>query len=257
MKRKLLILCIIISLIAVQTVALAQDMIQIRDRDQTNINLQDQEQARLELRLKLQITTEAKTQQQQRLREQDQTHDGFMDMERHWARELVQSAHLWGLVNGYPDGRFNPDGHITGIEGALVMTRLMNCLNGIEAGPTEPGEIDWEGVPEWAQAQLREQNALRIMTQTPFYKEAHLNRLQFAMMLAKALDIELIELPEDTVVFLDQDDVTSADLAIIHTLRTMGIVQGDNGYFYPNQMVKRSEAAAMLMRIIEILQTSD
>jgi hypothetical protein len=254
MKKTLVIIIVIISLLAVQTFAFAQVMIHTRDRDQTSIDLNNQELARTELKLKLQITPDAATHYQHRMHEQKQSSYGFTDVEKHWAREQLQYAHDWGLVLGYPDGSFNPEGHITGLEGVIMMTRLMNCLEGIEAGPTDPGEIDWEGIPDWAMAQLNERNALRIMTQTPYYSEAHLNRLQFAVMLAKALDIDLIEVPKDIVVFLDQDEIDSADLVYIHTLRTLGVIQGNNGCFYPDQLVKRAEAACMLTRIIDILK---
>jgi hypothetical protein len=230
-----------------------QQQIQQRDRDQTNINPLDQEQARLQLRDRLHVTEGAILLRQERMRQQEQSRLLFPDMEQHWAREQVQSASQWGLVQGYPDGRFGPNGSITGPEGVAMMTRLMNCLEGIDAGTITPGAIDWEGMPEWAKAQLQERNALRIMTQTSYYDEAQLNRHQFALMLARALGIQGTDVPAGTVVFLDQDAIPAEDLGTIHALRTMGVIMGNNGNFYPEQKVTRAEAAAMLVRIADIL----
>lgn len=258
MKSKFFpLLLVVLMMLTIFNVALAQGsgvMIQKQDRDQTNINIADQEQARLHLRERLQITDVAIAEQQERFREQNLAQFRFVDTEDHWAQAQLQSAYHWGLAYGYPDGRFNPDGNITGIEGVAMMTRLMNRLSGIDASATTPGEIAWDVVPDWAQAQFQERNALRIMSQTPFYAEPQLNRLQFAMMLAKALGIEEETMTDETVVFLDQDVIPAADLGYIHALRTMGVVVGNNGNFYPEQLVTRAEAVAMLTRILEVLQ---
>ncbi len=229
---------------------------QLADQDQVRQQLADQEQVKQQLRDRLHLTDTAMAQQQERLRLQDPTQAEcrFPDMEQHWARTSVQSAYNWGLTNGYPDGRFNPNGNITGPEGVVMMTRLMNCLGGIEAGATPPGAINWEGVPDWAKAQLQERNALRIMAQTPFYAEPQLNRYQFCVMLAKALGIEAAAVPDGTVVFSDQAYIAGADLGYIQALKNMGVVVGDNGNFYPGQLVTRAEAASMLARTIDILQ---
>jgi hypothetical protein len=108
-------------------------------------------------------------------------------------------------------------------------------------------------MPEWAKAQLQERNALRIMAQTSYFDEAQLDRHQFALMLARALGIDGADVPAGTVVFLDQDAIPAEDLGTIHALRTMGVIMGNNGNFYPEQKVTRAEAAAMLVRIAEIL----
>lgn len=78
--------------------------------------------------------------------------------------------------------------------------------------------------------------------------------MQFALMLAKAMGIEEADTNDETVVFLDQDQIPSADLGYIHALRTMGIVVGNNGNFYPEQFVTRGEAVSMLSRILDMLQ---
>lgn len=230
-----------------------QQQIHQQDRDQTHIDLHDQEQIRLHLRDRLHVTEGAILLKQERMRQQEQSRLLFTDMEQHWAREQVQSASQWGLVQGYPDGHFGPNGNITGPEGVAMMTRLMNCLEGIDAGNITPGAVDWEGMPEWAKSQLQERNALRVMVQTPYYNEAQLNRYQFAIMLAKALGIEPADVPAGTVVFLDQEAIPAEYLGTLHTLRTVGVIMGNNGNFYPEQKVTRAEAAAMLVRIADIL----
>lgn len=235
----------------------AQTQTQSQDRVQSEVNAQEQEQAKLQVRDRLQITDQAKIQQQDRLQMQDQTQSGFADTEQHWAREQVGAAYSWGLINGYPNGEFNPDGSISGTEGVLMMSRLLNCLNieNTDGDTVEDAEvgIDLEVVPEWAREQLQEGTALQIAQQSQCYGESQLNRLQFAVMLAKAMGVETADVSEDTVVFLDQEDIPQEFLGYIDALRTLGIIEGSDGCFCADQTVTRAQAAAMLTRVLDML----
>ncbi|MPM04824.1 hypothetical protein SDC9_51105 [bioreactor metagenome] len=237
-----------------QTQSQTQDRAQDQSCKQTEVNTADREQARLQIRDRLQISDQAEAQYQDRLQQQDQTRSCFTDTEQHWAREQIGSAYSWGLINGYPNGDFNPDGVISGTEGVLMMSRLMNCLNVEESQADPETSIDLNLVPEWAREQIQEESALRIAAQSQCYGEAQLNRLQFAVMLAKALGVEPEEVTEDTVVFLDQSEIPQEDLGYISALRTLGIIQGTDGCFCADQTVTRAEAAAMLTRILEALE---
>lgn len=183
-----------------------------------------------ELRDKLRITDEAKIQFQDRLRSQVQDQLYFQDIQQHWAREQIRSAYSWGLVIGYPDGNFNPDGKVTGPEAVTMMNRLLQCIAGIDAGAGTANQSQVSG-------------------------EQQLNRLQFAVTLAKGLGIEQAAVPEDTIVFQDQTGITTADLGYILALKNLGLVAGDNGNFYPSRLVTRAEAAVMLTRVLNVLDT--
>ncbi len=235
----------------------SQDQTCLQDCQQTQITAGDQEQTRQQLRSRLYLTDNAKIQQQDRLRQQDQTQCPFTDMTQHWARTQIQSAYAWGFVNGYSDGSFNPGRNISGVEGVLMMSRMMNCLATTDAEADilleTTDEIDWNLIPLWAREQLGERTALRIASQSDFYGEGQLNRLQFAIMLAKALGVDPLEPTADTVVFIDQNEITPANLGYINTLRTLGIIEGTDGYFYPDAPVTRAESACMLIRAIELI----
>lgn len=237
-----------------QTQSQAQDRAQDQSCKQTEVNTADREQARLQTRDRLQISDQAEAQYQDRLQQQDQTQSCFTDTEQHWAREQIGSAYSWGLINGYPNGDFNPNGVISGTEGVLMMSRLMNCLNVEESKADPETSIDLNLVPEWAREQIQEGSTLKIAAQSQCYGEEQLNRLQFTVMLAKALGVEPEEVTEDTIVFLDQSEIPQEDLGYISALRTLGIIQGTDGCFCADQTVTRAEAAAMLTRILEALE---
>ena len=229
-----------------------QNQVQDRDRVQTNINDAEQEQIRLEINNRLRIDGSAL--EQMRLRTQEQNENRFMDLENHWSRDEVGKAYNWGFVNGYPDGSFRPEGIISGTEGILMLTRMMSTVAAGIPGEPDPDDVDWDKVPEWARDQLREGLALAIANQSHLYGESQLNRLQFAVMMAKAMGIENGMPPEDTVVFLDDEGIPPAELGYIYRLRALGIVQGDGGNFMPQKRLTRAEAAAMMNRVMMMLR---
>lgn len=235
-----------------QTQSRLQEQDQIRDQDQTK------DQARQQLRDMLQITESARTLQQERLQSLEHTGAGtFADAQQHWAREQIASAFQWGFINGYQDGTFKPDGAISGTEGIIMMSRLMNCTNAMEEKSDTNPDIDLSKVPDWAREMMQEQTALRIASQSQFYGEEQLNRLQFAVTLAKALNLDPIPVSGNEVIFLDQKYIPAVDLGYINSLRTLGIVEGLNGDFVPGKLVTRAEAAIMLMRVVEITDTGE
>lgn len=226
-----------------------QEMEQWQDRTQTNISDEDRLQARQQMTQMLEISADALQLRTARMEQAQQ----FSDTVEHWAREQVQNAQSWGLTNGYPDGSFNPDGKISGTEGILMMSRMMNCIAGEDTTGGNAEEIQWQNVPEWAHTMLQEPAALRIATQSHIYGETQLNRLQFAVALAKGMSIEPMAVPEGTVVFLDQEEIPADALGYIYALRTLGIIEGNEGQFFPNLGVTRAEAATMLNRVMTMV----
>lgn len=237
-----------------QTQDQTRDRLQDQSCQQTETSAADCEHARLQVRDRLQISSQAETQYQVRAQQQQQTQSSFTDTEQHWARAQINSAYCWGLINGYPGGGFGPNDNISGTEGVLMVSRLMSCLNGENNSGTTEDSIDWNLVPEWAKAQLQEKNTLRIAAQSQCYGEQKVNRLQFAVMLAEAAGIEPADVSADTVVFLDQSEISAEDLGYIEALRTLGVIEGNDGCFYANQTVTRAEAAVMLTRMLEIVE---
>jgi len=262
MKRLLFVLGIsTVLILCLSVVALANDTTQTQARDQiqskiqlqdcvqTDIAVADRDQARLQLRDRLQLIDQDKISDQA-----DGTGEVFTDTAQHWAREQICLAATLGLANGYPNGIINPDGDISGMEGIIMVSRMMNGIIGEDDFAVTPADIDMDLVPLWAKERIQEVSALRIASQSQLYGQAQLNRLQFAIMLAKALNLEPIELDEDTVAFIDQDTIPSENLGYVYALRMLGVIEGNQGAFNAEQLVTRAEAAAMLIRVWAILE---
>jgi hypothetical protein len=227
---------------------------QRQQREQLLISEPVHQQARARTGNQFRINEQARQQQQDRLQQEEQSQSCFSDTVKHWAKTQIKTAYAWGLVNGYPDKSFNPNGEISGIEGVFMMSRMMDCVDGEESDAGTTDDIDLSKIPEWAKERIQEASMLRIATQSHFYGESTLNRLQFAIMLSKAIELESIEVLDGTLTFLDQDAIPTENLGSIHALRVLGIINGNNGNFYPDQIVTRAEAATMLSRVFDIIE---
>jgi len=52
----------------------------------------------------------------------------FTDINGHWAQSDIEKAAEAGLLTGYPDGRFDPDGPVTRAQLAAVANRILAKL---------------------------------------------------------------------------------------------------------------------------------
>lgn len=52
----------------------------------------------------------------------------FIDLEGHWAQEVVERAHKLGLVSGRTENKFAPNEKLTRAEGVVLMMRLYDLL---------------------------------------------------------------------------------------------------------------------------------
>lgn len=51
--------------------------------------------------------------------------DSFRDVEKHWAREAINSAAAQGLIEGYKDNTFRPDDSISRAEAVTMLNRIL------------------------------------------------------------------------------------------------------------------------------------
>jgi inhibitor of cysteine peptidase len=102
---------------------------------------------------------------------------------------------------------------------------------------------------------MQEETALRIAKESQLYGVKQVNRLQFAVMLAKALRLQPATILQGAMIFQDQDSISATNMGYILTLKKLNIVVGDNGNFYPDRLVTRAEAAVMLSKVLNILNT--
>lgn len=175
----------------------------------------------------------------------------YADGENTWAAELIEKAGTYGLMEGYPDGRFGVGEDMTRAEFVTVLCRMM----GWDLGNAVPESLfDCSG--HWAEGYISaaaEQGAISL--NGPFRPDDPISRGEMAEMLVCALGYETLARALDgtEVPFSDVSENTGF-AAVAYDL---GILTGveENGQlkFLPTFSAPREQIAAMLVRCYERL----
>lgn len=175
----------------------------------------------------------------------------FRDLTAHWAESDIKQAVALGIVSGYPDGTFKPDGAVTRAEFAVM---LIHALRPQEkqsnSGPLT--FTDLEQIGEWALnavAQAVQAGIISGYEDGTFRPDARITRSEMAKMIANALkledkSVELTEFADDTAI---PDWVKGAAAA----LSKRGIMVGREGnQFAPGGQATRAEAVKALLNML-------
>ena len=157
-----------------------------------------------------------------------------------WFCSYVSSLSADGVVNGYPDGTFRPQGSVTVAE-ALKLILLASGYD--EQAPTGT---------HWASGYISFALAQGFLQESDSRKpDREITRLLVAQIAAAALN-----LPDDTTVSPFVDTVDGSVLA----LYSAGIVQGsyvnDIPVYKPQDSLTRAEVSAIVWRIRELVRLS-
>ncbi len=178
----------------------------------------------------------------------------YTDSQDHWAAPVIEKAGEYGLMEGYPDGRFGVGEYMTRAQFITVLCRMFSWpTEGLE---TIPALTDVKG--HWAQDYIyaaAEQGA--IDQAGAVCPDDYISRLDMARMLVRALGYgRLAQSLEETE--LPFDDVTE-DRGVVAIAYHLGIITGvdQKGQlkFLPTFSAPREQAAAMLVRCYERLHT--
>lgn len=173
----------------------------------------------------------------------------YADAENTWAAEIIEKAGAYGLMEGYPDGRFGVGENMTRAQFATVLCRM----------------LDWtpeEAIPEtlfdvpghWAQGYISAA-ALHdaIDTAGPFRPDDYISRGEMAQMLVRALgygrlarSLENVSLPFPDVTEDKGYAALAYDFGIITGVKENGVLK-----FLPTFSASREQCAAMLVRCYE------
>lgn len=116
----------------------------------------------------------------------------FSDVENHWAKASIVRAINLGIVNGYSDESFRPNGTVTRSEFAVMISRALK-LEG-EAASTELK--DYTTIPSWAQVHVSRVIAKGIIqgySDATFRPNEQLTRAQLGVMVTRAANLTLDE----------------------------------------------------------------
>lgn len=170
----------------------------------------------------------------------------FSDTEGHWFLDFLERIFPRGIVRGYPDGTFRPDGKVTRGEFAALLIRTF----GIDP---IAGTVFSDTAGSWAEDSINGAAAKDILSgymDGSFKPGRPITREEMAVMIARALELE--ELPDAGVpVFTDSGEVSSWAIDSVNSLTEMGILSGfPDGSFRPQDSLTRAEAVKIIHEVL-------
>lgn len=168
----------------------------------------------------------------------------FDDISGHWAKAMIEELASQGIITGYPDGSFHPNESIQRQHMALIFMRAFEFEPTHEAvsfSDVSSSHPYYEAIASLQQAGIIDGLNGRFNPNEP------VTRAQMAKIVVLALKVE----PSGTSTFQDVP-LAHWSYAYIAALEELGIVQGDNGKFNPNEPVTRAEFVAMLYRALNL-----
>ncbi|WP_342472442.1 putative Ig domain-containing protein [Metasolibacillus sp. FSL H7-0170] len=167
----------------------------------------------------------------------------FHDVERHWAKEMIEELTALGIIQGFEDGTFRPNAPISRMHVAVLLTRVFS----LDAVREADGFSDVPSThPYYEAIQTLQQAGIIDGANGAFLPAENMTRAQLAKVLVGVLELT----PEGISSFAD---VASShwSAGYIATLEREGITFGDNGQFRPNEPVTRAQFVAFLYRIMQ------
>jgi uncharacterized repeat protein (TIGR02059 family) len=164
------------------------------------------------------------------------------DIEGHWAAPYIKEMYASGVIDGYPDGSFRPDNHISRAE---FVTMLVKSYQWETAGSKTFADT----AEHWARDYIAVAYARQIAkgyNDTRFGPDDYITREQMAVMVAQAAELRNVT---GTRTFSDQEKISPWAREAVAAASSKGII---NGYpdrsFKPKDKATRGEAITVLLR---------
>lgn len=182
---------------------------------------------------------------QQVAQESQSPKQAFPDVQGHWAQQYIEPLANLGIIVGYPDGTFQPDGAVTRAEFAAILNRAFNP-------PSKRPANSFVDVPEnfWGFSAIRsayQGSFLEGYPENKFQPEQNIPRVEVLVSLATGLEIQ----PEDLAVlsaYADASEIPDYAVPAIAaaTERQMVVNYPELKQLNPNRTATRAEVAAFV-----------
>ncbi len=181
-----------------------------------------------------------------------------------WAEESIEALATMSIINGYPDGSFQPGKNITKEEAISLFARMLGASEKLNESVVSLANTLYEDALEKYTSYATEAAAYlmykKVLTEADLStylsssnKGETLKRYEAATLIAKCLggDVWLKSNPDVTLSFKDADEVPAAAKGYVYFASEAGVMQGmENDKFVPMGNVTRAQVATMIYRII-------
>jgi len=168
----------------------------------------------------------------------------FNDIENHFAKDYIISLASDGVISGYGDGNFLPEGYITRAE----FVKIISLRFDIE----KAGDKQYDDVSEsdWFAPYVRSLSSSGIIMgyNGKFNPNDYITR-QDAMVICMRVSEYLSKKFDGTRTFADSGKISDYAKESVETLGANGIIHGDGEAFRPLDNITRGETAAIICRL--------
>lgn len=188
---------------------------------------------------------------------------GFADVDEakySWAVTQINDMAEKGIINGYPDGTFQPANGITKIEAMLLISRILGINNDVYSDSLDDIYSVYEEGLDDLNLQYEKEIAFLIYKGVFALGEIEemanelkkpLLRYEAAEYLTKVMDSNA-DLSDNETGFSDESSIPAKSRAYVKYVKDEGIMQGmTETTFDPSFQVNRAQMAVMLHRVMD------
>jgi len=180
--------------------------------------------------------------------EQPVLKNAYTDVEEnHWANEAITYLKERKIVNGMPDGSFNPDGNITRAEFVKIVCEGFKLKSDKKTGFEDVKKGDW------FISYVEVAGGLGIVNGSDgsFLPYDAISREDAAIIIYRIAELKGFELETDEKSFKDAESISDYAKSGIGRLYASGIINGmEDGCFCPENNMTRAECAKMVSDIL-------
>lgn len=181
-----------------------------------------------------------------------------------WAKESIEFLAEHSIINGYPDGTFQPGNKITKEEAVALFARMLGANEEVNTAVVSLANVinesslkKYDTFAKDAAAYLMYKKVLADADLSTYLSSSNksepLKRYEAATLIAKCLggDVWLKSNPDVTLSFADADEVPAAAKGYVYFASEAGVMQGmEDNNFMPMGNVTRAQVATMIYRIL-------
>ncbi|WP_010276616.1 S-layer homology domain-containing protein [Paenibacillus senegalensis] len=171
------------------------------------------------------------------------------DISGHWAEENIRRLVAMGIVNGYPDGTFQPGKSVTRSEFVTMLVRAFQ----LEPEDGRTAALPFEDVRgHWAAEMISaayDYGVIQGYAETAFGPDDWLTREQMAVMMGNLMALETAAFDP---IFADQGSISDWAGPRVMAVVQHGIMDGyPDQAFRPKAFATRAEIATVILRVLE------
>ena len=176
----------------------------------------------------------------------------FSDVkETDWFAEAVGKLNILKIIDGLPDGSFNPQGEVTRAQFVKMLVQAMeykkvDSVSFKDLKPFPSSKAHWASV--YIETALRNGVIVKEEIGENFFPDVPLTREDMGMMMFRALKLEPSEGENP---FADMTEANNCLTRLYEEYLIRGIIEGGKRLYNPQGISTRAEAAAIISRMVE------